>query len=137
MLEEGPANGEGVQTSEGWSVLMKLAEEHRDRNFIYRGESEVGWKLLPKIGRKTTRKDLEFRGPDENLMLVRFKDRSIPYLSNSYTPKNDIEWLALAQHHGMPTRLLDWTESLFIAAYFAVQDMGAKGPAIIFVLNLP
>ncbi|MCZ6728564.1 MAG: hypothetical protein O7C61_02540, partial [SAR324 cluster bacterium] len=60
MMEEMPANGEGVGTSEGWSLLMKLAEEHRNRNLIYRGEPAIDWKLLPKIGRETARRNLKF-----------------------------------------------------------------------------
>jgi hypothetical protein len=47
-----------------------------------------------------------------------------------YTP---LEILALMQHHGIPTRLIDFTHSLFIAAYFAMKE--AKGDAVIFIVD--
>jgi hypothetical protein len=44
--------------------------------------------------------------------------------------QNDVEWLMLAQHYRLPTRLLDWTKNLFVALFFCVQNEADKDGAI-------
>jgi hypothetical protein len=52
-------------------------------------------------------------------LITRFRQRSLPFWPTGY-PQNDWEHLFAMQHYGMPTRLLDWSENLLVAAYFAL-----------------
>ena len=43
-------------------------------------------------------------------------------------PANRLEWLALMQHYGTPTRLLDFTRSPYVACYFALEELPRTDP---------
>jgi hypothetical protein len=63
-----------------------------------------------------------------------FKRLALPHLT--FTPRDDWEWLALAQHHGLATRLLDWSYNPLVAAFFAVEDDIESDGAIYVASNL-
>jgi hypothetical protein len=97
----------------------------------------AGNRLRPKAGRAGDFKDAArkraYDQSDEIAALELFKRQARPYLAHD--PATDVEWLAVAQHHGMSTRLLDWTESILVAAYFAVSRAGTLGDAVIYGLR--
>lgn len=88
-----------------------------DDAIIFRGQTNANWKLVPSVGRNPDRSELL---PNEEDILNEFKRESIPYID--FVPKNDWQWLALAQHNRLPTRLLDWTRNALAALWFAVKD---------------
>lgn len=117
-----------------WLDVAKLVQECSDGSWVFRGESSVGRPLLPKAGRvgsySGAARKREYVLADEKKALEAFKKQARPHLN--HTPVTDTEWLAIAQHHGMSTRLLDWTESLLVATYFAACQAGARGDAVVY-----
>ncbi|WP_047552979.1 FRG domain-containing protein [Methylotenera sp. G11] len=97
-------------------------------SIIYRGHANYEWELKPSIGRHFTR-DWSEVVKYEIKSLEDFKKRAVPYIK--VNPKTDIEWLCLMQHHGCPTRLLDFTSNPLIALFFASDPTTGKDGEVI------
>lgn len=103
------------------TVITCFAELHEhlskcrdDKRWLFRGHGSIEWNLLPKIGRPP------YAGVDEGGIFNAWKRAAIEYVGT--VPHSEWEWLAIAQHHGMATRLLDWTVNPLNACYFAVRE---------------
>ena len=94
-----------------YNELIKSTRTPGDR--FYRGHSIAEWPLLPSLGR--------FVKLPENVEQNTYFD--FVTKAGDILPRNSDSWSVLftMQHHGLPTRLLDWSETMAVALYFAVR----------------
>jgi len=108
--------------------IVKLTEGPRR---IFRGERSCKNPLLPGVGRNTTLTSTEL-AILERRTLTEFRRSASPYF-----PRNDYadwQWMAMAQHHGLRTRLLDWTRNVLVALYFAV-DRDCEDDGVVYAFE--
>ncbi len=123
--------------------LHDLASSFTKTHPIFRGVSDASYELLSRFGRSIIKnKDLREENPDftyvvdsgkEKVILTDFINQSAPYLT--FDPANEWEWLAIAQHHGLPTRMMDWTKNPLVAAFFATSHNPSSSDSAIYVIS--
>ena len=105
--------------------------------WAFRGEVSAQWPLMTAIARRLTAycPDPVLWPLRESRALRVFRRKAHNYLTDSSGLTDDLRSLALMQHHGAPTRLLDFTKSPYVAAFFALEN--AQGDSAVYGLNTP
>ncbi len=114
-----------------WDELVSIFKTCRDINpfWVFRGQENYEWTLSPSIERIDLK---EF----ESQMLIDFKRNAHLYINTSNITTT-IEWLSYLQHYGAPTRLLDWSYSPYVSAFFAMVNKNIDSEdAAIWAINL-
>jgi hypothetical protein len=120
---------------ESWDEFLKIISGSPYSNWAFRGHRKEAWPLASTLSRyfRNFRIDPRAWPQQEGRILRVFKRKAHQFLTQLPHPDDDFEWLALMQHHGAPTRLLDFTWSPYVAAFFALEH--ATGDAAVWALN--
>jgi hypothetical protein len=100
---------------------------------VYRGDRDASWPLLTSLDKLGGAGCPHSKAELEEHILRNFIRYSRPYFT--HPPENDWEVLVAAQHHGLPTRLLDWTYSPLVAAHFATLDNDRRSDPVVWRLD--
>lgn len=111
------------QTVNSFSDLLSKIETFQDgRDFAwYRGSGDVSYSLVPTLARKKPKVSTNELNRIEKGIANSFAQRSPPFVDINFA--NEWRTLFFMQHHGIPTRLLDWSESPFVGLYFALTSV--------------
>jgi hypothetical protein len=114
-----------TETVESWEDFCSWSNELQDWGF--RGQREALWTLqtslefMVRVSHKSGHYHLN-RQVEGHELFLRFQQQASEYIPNLPADDDLASWLALMQHYGVPTRLLDWAESPNVALYFAIEE---------------
>lgn len=124
--------GFAVKTITTWEEFLQLPHIAED-SWIYRGQAE-DWALKTSLERACGRSNIHLKDAPllEKALITNFR-RRYDGSDQRFVLADTLYCLALMQHHGAPTRLLDWTYSPYVALYFALEF--SNGASVVWCVN--
>jgi len=134
---DGPADN-STHANARWRAFLEWVETNADVPRLYRGVADADThRLQTSLGRRFPGHSKPGMRQMGEHLLRQFRARVREFVDVAAC--NDWDILALAQHHGVPTQMLDWSYNPLVAAFFAVtsRPADAKAAARIFVVDKP
>lgn len=120
---------------DSWDAFLEHITKTPYSNWAFRGERDERWPLYSSLSRYLQNFAVAREAwPEQERRIIRiFKRKAHVFLDNPPDDDDDFHWLALMQHHGAPTRLLDFTWSPYVAAFFALER--ALDDCVVWAIN--
>ena len=118
-----------------WDKFLKIISTPPYSHWAFRGERDERVPLYSSLSRYLQAFSVARDAwPDQEARILRiFKRKAPQFLAQPPDAEDDFQWLALMQHHGAPTRLIDFTWSPYVAAFFALERTMADG--VVWAMN--
>lgn len=121
--------GYNVIRLQSWEEYLSIISDSPYQNWAFRGQRNASAPLFSALSRYFMTFQIDrraWRDQEERILRV-FKRKAIHFLAHVPDRGDDFEWLALMQDHGAPTRLLDFSWSPYVAAFFALHNTTEEG----------
>ena len=120
-----------------WKYIF-LLDNNFLRRLIFRGQANKEWEISSSIERLIERVhpnyiDFAIKLVQERKMIEEFQWKYPLFNSNKIEKENYVEWLSIMQHYGAVTRLVDFTDSLFVATHMAIYE--SNSDASVWAIN--
>jgi hypothetical protein len=121
-----------------WRDALALRDEYgmaHDR-WVFRGLPNAGWTIKSTFERAREGGGTSPAWKYEAVLLREFSRRAHHYRTDLPGAQNVLEWFALMRYYGAPSRIVDFSYSFYVAAYFALHDSSPEtGPAAVWAIN--
>ena len=114
--------------------LEEMVPRLGDRRIpVYRGQASIAQPIVPRLFRERLEETPFASWMDmEGSLMSEFKTHSVSHLRNE--PISEMEWRAVGEHYGLPTRHTSWTEVGTVALYFATEPTAGNEDGVVWAL---